>query len=1100
MTPWSIGACLITKDSEATLEAALARVRPFVDHVYVYDTGSTDGTLDLLARLAAQESIVVENETGRVLAPDELATQEPGEPCPTTIVPLAPITVERGEWRDDFAWARERSFDLARASGDHGWLLWLDDDDEIVGGEHLRTLAARAHPTVDGFVFLYEYAHDERGQCVCQLWRERLTRADRGFYWANPVHEVLVIDGRVPTLELVPAEVARYIHRRPAGRYAPTRNLEILRAAEARATDAGEQPDPRTLAYLGTETLSHNDPQAAIGYFERYLTHPDAQAPNDERMQTFHKLAIALRLLGAVDDAIAVELQALKERDDWGETFAGLMEAYVQKGNWGAAERWAKRLLQVGIPSSMMILNPLEFGFLPLVRLSEACANQGRLAEAIEWIDRAAARAPGNPLVAEHRANLERAKMEADVVSAVLLLRETLVRHDENAKALQLVESVPYGIQDHPAIVKARADQRAMCRHLTDPEEYERWYRDEPKESTVGDELVPEAAANFHRVGFLERGLEAQEKLLGRKPRLLDVGCNDFWMGAYFRTKGYEVDGIELNRRAFEIALERAARFGAADSTIVHGNLHDAPRLLTEAKRERVVCPRCGETHLRRDVAYKAPCGVEVSVYRELPPPLYDAVSMFEVLEHVPDVAATLDVLERLVVPGGRIYLSTPDGAYEKGHLNYWHVVEPKGHLRALPANEFVRLLDERGKIHEADLGQGLVVGSYEPLEKPGRIVFFAGGCLEQWSPQQANTKGLGGSETMLVRVSEQLARAGFSVTVYADTPAALTPGGVIWRPATAWDPSERCDLLVASRRPDIVDVSPNARAIALWCHDHSYGNLTEERAARFDRIVVLSDWQRDRFARLYPYAAEKLAVIRNSIVLEDDNGPRFPDAARPFEERKPRVIYSSSADRGLDVLLDMWPRVRERVPDAELHVFYGWDVFDKAAALTPGLLAFKQHVLAQVEALGGEDGGVFMRGRVGQDELRREMQEARVWGYPTAFLETSCISAMEAQAAGLAVVTSKLAALAETVGDRGRTIGWPADETEPYNRDAEYQDAFVDLVVAGLTSPGFWGALSALGRDGAAEFDWTARTEQWAALAPAPARKPRAKRRKVTA
>ena len=71
----------------------------------------------------------------------------------------------------------------------------------------------------------------------------------------------------------------------------------------------------------------------------------------------------------------------------------------------------------------------------------------------------------------------------------------------------------------------------------------------------------------------------------------------------------------------------------------------------------------------------------------------------------------------------------------------------------------------------------------------------------------------------------------------------------------------------------------------------------------------------------------------------------------------------------------------------------------------------------------------------------------AGVWAYPTWFTETSCITAMEAQAAGLHIVTSPIAALNETVGPRGKMISgdWLSKE---------YHDAFVDEVVKALKKP----------------------------------------------
>ncbi|HXH93587.1 MAG TPA: hypothetical protein VNN25_18540, partial [Thermoanaerobaculia bacterium] len=53
-----IAACFITKNSEATLEAAIASVRPFVHEINIYDTGSKDGTFDLLDKLGKEKLLV----------------------------------------------------------------------------------------------------------------------------------------------------------------------------------------------------------------------------------------------------------------------------------------------------------------------------------------------------------------------------------------------------------------------------------------------------------------------------------------------------------------------------------------------------------------------------------------------------------------------------------------------------------------------------------------------------------------------------------------------------------------------------------------------------------------------------------------------------------------------------------------------------------------------------------------------------------------------------------------------------------------------------------------------------------------------------------
>ena len=58
---------------------------------------------------------------------------------------------------------------------------------------------------------------------------------------------------------------------------------------------------------------------------------------------------------------------------------------------------------------------------------------------------------------------------------------------------------------------------------------------------------------------------------------------------------------------------------------------------------------------------------------------------------------------------------------------------------------------------------------------------------------------------------------------------------------------------------------------------------------------------------------------------------------------------------------------------------------------------------------------GVHYHGRAGQAEVARSYAQSQLWLYPTDFLEVSCITAMEAQAAGCKVVATRCGALPET-------------------------------------------------------------------------------------
>lgn len=319
-------------------------------------------------------------------------------------------------------------------------------------------------------------------------------------------------------------------------------------------------------------------------------------------------------------------------------------------------------------------------------------------------------------------------------------------------------------------------------------------------------------------------------------------------------------------------------------------------------------------------------------------------------------------------------------------------------------------------------------------------IVIYVGHGLERWTPSTLERTGMGGSETMAWLVARELARRGHAVRVFADC-MPYDEGdfeGVEWFNSSKFV-DETCDVLITSRRPEAIDASVKARARILWVHDvHCGPVLTPERAQRLDRIWCLTEWHSDVFRRTYPYLqADKVRTIRNAIDLDlwSDRGESLRDPHR--------AVYSSSPDRGLWLAVQLWPRVREQVPDAELHAFYGFDNWRKCASGTD-----VKRDIDELERACDETPGVFMHGRVSERELRDEYFRSGVWAYPTWWVETSCISAMQAHAAGLVLVTSDLAGLHDTAHKYAAKI------TEPY-ASPEYCDKWVAAVVDGMRNPG---------------------------------------------
>lgn len=335
------------------------------------------------------------------------------------------------------------------------------------------------------------------------------------------------------------------------------------------------------------------------------------------------------------------------------------------------------------------------------------------------------------------------------------------------------------------------------------------------------------------------------------------------------------------------------------------------------------------------------------------------------------------------------------------------------------------------------------------PAEGKLDIVLYIGHQLEPWSPTTLIEGGMGGSETMAWELSKRLVALGHAVRIYSHATPSMEGvyEGVRYMDASRYR-DVKCDVLISSRQPWAVDKQYNceARVRILWVHDVHCGEaLNQERDLRFDRILCLSEWHKKFFLSVYPRVApEKVIVTRNGIDLE-----KFVATV----ERNPRrAICSSSPDRSLRELLEIWPGITAKVPDAELHVYYGFKNWE----LTNDLIGDEtgKRKVQHLRHLIRTTPGVTLHERVNGAELARAFLGAGVWTYPTWFSETSCISAMEAQAAGCRIVASPLAALNETVADRGVLVaGGPQQPDE--QGGPEYRERFVAAVVEAMAETG---------------------------------------------
>jgi glycosyltransferase involved in cell wall biosynthesis len=457
--------------------------------------------------------------------------------------------------------------------------------------------------------------------------------------------------------------------------------------------------------------------------------------------------------------------------------------------------------------------------------------------------------------------------------------------------------------------------------------------------------------------------------------RILDVGGHDgfvsTWLGRQIKTEKPDeeihIDGIEANSQACEIANRRLKELGFGGEFKV-GIADDLPHHFVMGS--------------------------------------YDSVLAYEIIEHVPDVEKFLGTIEYMAKSDvGRVYISTPDGTFGEGNNPH--------HLRAYRSIDLFDLVRRRGEVLDMEVGTDTISSvSYRPRLWVGgaEVAIYCGPGWEGWHPSDIESRGLGGSETAAVRLGEALSELGYVVTVYGEMSTSGAWDQVSFRRWDTFDPTEKRYMTIVSRMCQILDRPINSEKVVFWAHDTDYGHeVTPERFKNVDAIMVLSNWHQAHWCNSYPWSAEKVNTTKNGIHLPYFEG----DGGEDFNPH--RAIYSSSPDRGLDFILDIWPEVRERVADAELYFCYS-DVYNKVADQNPALGRFRD----RVRGLSEQD-GVTNLGSLPQNALARAMRDCGVWLAPSynsvheqRFYETFCIGAVEAAAAGCITVTSDWGALSE--------------------------------------------------------------------------------------
>ena len=358
------------------------------------------------------------------------------------------------------------------------------------------------------------------------------------------------------------------------------------------------------------------------------------------------------------------------------------------------------------------------------------------------------------------------------------------------------------------------------------------------------------------------------------------------------------------------------------------------------------------------------------------------------------------------------------------------------------------------------------------PRDHSGRFtLFFYQPRSIAFDARTPRTRGLGGTESAVVYLADALAKRGHRIVVFNHSEEPGQFGAVEyarWETMPARCLTDRPDVVVGVRAWQMVGRARFAPLQMFWTGD-AYDQPFVERLAdskaraEIDVYMMLSDWQAETFEKHHKVPRGQIVRTRYGIAASMSEAAVTPPDHRG---RTRRLAYASTPFRGLDVLLQVFPRIRAACPDAELDIFSSMKVYGMEATQDQKYFGALYRKARQP--------GVNLIGSVPQLELAARLQQARVLANPNHYPETFCIAAVEAQAAGCVVVTSELGALPQTVGDGG--ICLPGD---PHS--APYQRAFVETCIDLLTNDERWQATSARAFARAwSDYTWTGIAGQW--------------------
>tara|TARA_Y100000590_G_scaffold88385_1_gene99297 strand:+ start:128 stop:1084 length:957 start_codon:yes stop_codon:yes gene_type:complete len=220
-------------------------------------------------------------------------------------------------------------------------------------------------------------------------------------------------------------------------------------------------------------------------------------------------------------------------------------------------------------------------------------------------------------------------------------------------------------------------------------------------------------------------------------------------------------------------------------------------------------------------------------------------------------------------------------------------------------------------------------------------------------------------------------------------------------------------NLILNNTNPDLIEKNKiNILWMQHFVNQKEAQNIgSKDYVNKLDYIVFNSNWNFEKFQYQFKIPEEKSLVIKNAI-------EKIEHQEKPKE--KINLIYHTTPWRGLIHLLKVFKNLD--LENVELNVCSSTIIYGKEFDNILGKKfekIFDECKLAK---------NVNYLGFVENTKIIELLKKMHIYAFPSVWPETSCISAIEAMAAGCQIVASNLGALYETCAPFGTLISFDSN------------------------------------------------------------------------